>query len=183
MRKHIALEVHFQLQSPAAAIKTVGVPFVAGALMPLLVRIYYHAVFGRLGGLLGWMLFGVLGDKNPSSETAFLFLKHGDVNSMLGGAIIGGIIGYFLVGVEAIRDRAMVKFARLASYGVLLGAIGGALGMYLGDKVNSALVTYVSDDLFMRVLARGIGWILLGMAIGMCEGIAARSLGKFSYVT
>src|SRR5262249_53547008 len=106
-------------------------------------------------------------------------------NSMLGGAIIGGIIGYFLVGVEAIRDRAMVKFARLGSYGVLLGALGGALGMYLGDKVNYALiaVTAGSADLFMRVLARGMGWSLLGLAIGMSEGIAARSVGKFSYGT
>src|ERR1700688_2936939 len=31
--------------------------------------------------------------------------------------------------------------------------------------------------------ARGIGWMLLGLAIGGCEGIAARSLGKFSYGT
>jgi hypothetical protein len=29
----------------------------------------------------------------------------------------------------------------------------------------------------------GVGWTLLGVAIGMSEGIAARSLGKFSYGT
>src|SRR5207249_10954916 len=140
--------------------------------MPLLVRIYYNAVFGALGGLLGWLLFGVLGDKNPSSDTV-------DINLILGGAIIGGIIGYFVVGVEALRDRAWVKFARLGSYGFLLGAVGGALGMYLGERVNSILIG-ISDTVLMRVLARGIGWSLLGAAIGMSEGIAARSLGKFS---
>lgn len=150
--------------------------------MPLLVRIYYNAVFGALGGLLGWMLFGVFGNKNPSGERVFLFFTGGDLNSLLGGAIIGGIIGYFIVSVEAIRDRAVVKFARLSSYGVILGAIGGALGMYIGDKVNYLLVG-VADTLFMYILARGIGWSLLGMAIGMSEGIAARSLGKFSYST
>src|SRR5262245_26405655 len=108
--------------------------------MQLLSRIYYNAVFGALGGLLGWMLFGVFGDRTPNPDTVFLFLSGEDLNSLLGGAIIGGVIGYFVVSVEAIRDRALVKFARLASYGAVLGAIGGALGMYLGDKVNSALI-------------------------------------------
>ena len=33
------------------------------------------------------------------------------------------------------------------------------------------------------MVARGLGWTVLGVAIGMSEGIAARSLGKFSYGT
>src|SRR5439155_21759007 len=32
--------------------------------MALLTRIYFNAVFGGLGGLLGWMLFGIFGDPN-----------------------------------------------------------------------------------------------------------------------
>src|SRR5262249_46211852 len=35
--------------------------------MSLLVRIYYNAVFGALGGLLGWLLFGVFGEKYSSA--------------------------------------------------------------------------------------------------------------------
>src|SRR5262249_29426861 len=30
-------------------------------------------------------------------------------------------------------------------------------------------------------IVRGLGWLLLGVAIGVSEGIAARSLGKLSY--
>lgn len=67
--------------------------------MALLVRIYYNAVFGTLGGLLGWMLFGVFGDKNPTAETQPLQM-------LIGGTIIGGIIGYFVVSVDAVRDQA-----------------------------------------------------------------------------
>jgi hypothetical protein len=144
--------------------------------MPLLVRIYYNAVFGALGGLLGWMLFGVFGDRNPGEDAGWL-------NSLLGGAIIGGCIGYFVVSVEAIRDGALVKFARLASYGVVLGAIGGAIGMFLGDKINFLLVSPQDPGWFFPMLARGVGWSFLGVAIGMSEGIAARSLGRFSYGT
>jgi hypothetical protein len=149
--------------------------------MPLLLRVYYNAVFGALGGLLGWMLYGVFGDKNPGSDSAFLFFTRQDMNSFLGGALIGGAIGLLIVSVEAIRDGALVRFARLASYGVVLGAVGGALGMYIGDQVNYLLVK--SDNALVAILARGIGWTFLGISIGMSEGIAARSLGRFSYST
>jgi hypothetical protein len=149
--------------------------------MALLSRIYFNAVFGALGGLLGWMLFGVFGDKNPSSEPAFLIFSKTDVNLLLGGALIGAVIGYFVVSVEALRDLSLVRFARHASYGLLLGAVGGAVGMLAGDKVNYWLIQVMGNHLIVTSIARGLGWSLLGVAIGMSEGIAARSLGKFSY--
>ncbi len=142
--------------------------------MPLLSRIYFNAVFGALGGLMGWVLFGVFGDKNPDAQAVL-------ANAALGGAVIGGAIGYFVVSVEAIRDRSLPRFARLASYGVLLGLVGGALGMTAGDQVNFLLIRLLGDSLPVTMVARGLGWSLLGVAIGMSEGIAARSLGKFSY--
>jgi Inner membrane component of T3SS, cytoplasmic domain len=151
--------------------------------MALLVRIYFNAVFGALGGLLGWMLFGILGDKTAGDDLR---------QWLLGGALIGGLIGYFVVSVEAIRDRSLPRFCRLACYGVLLGALGGALGMVVGELVNYKLVQYLGAaregavEVLRQVgtmLARGLGWTFLGVAIGVSEGIAARSLGKASYGT
>jgi MFS family permease len=151
--------------------------------MALLSRIYFNAVFGAVGGLLGWMLFGVFGRKDAAESDLHWQL-------LLGGAFIGGAIGYFLVSVDALRDRSLLRFVRMASYGVALGAVGGSLGMWLGDKANFWLVRLVGSAqhggiaaLLVSVLARGLGWTLLGMAIGVSEGIAARSLGKFSYGT
>jgi hypothetical protein len=145
--------------------------------MALLVRIYLNAVFGALGGLLGWLLFGIFGDKQFSSIG----------QQLLGGALIGGLIGYLIVSVEAIRDRSLVRFCRLASYGVLLGALGGAPGNVVGEQVNYHLVQGLLSAPALRsageVLARGLGWMFLGLAIGLGEGIAARSLGKLSYGT
>ena len=149
--------------------------------MALLSRIYFNMVFGGLGGLFGWMLFGVFGEKNPSSRSAFLFLTHGDLNTFLGGALIGGLIGFFVVGVEAIRDRSATRFARSASYGVVLGALGGALGMWLGDLVNAGLQNLFPATLLVPILSRGLGWSLLGIAIGVSEGVAARSVRRLSY--
>jgi hypothetical protein len=145
--------------------------------MALASRIYFNAVFGGLGGLLGWMLFGIFGDKSAANVTRQL---------LLGGALIGGAIGYFVVSVEAIRDRSLIRFARLASYGVVLGLLGGAAGIYIGDWVNYAMVGRIGATrqvlaLLGTLFARGLGWMFLGVAIGFSEGIAARSLGKFSY--
>jgi hypothetical protein len=146
--------------------------------MALLARIYFNAVFGALGGLIGWMLFCVF--VNPSGAD--------DRQWLLGGAIIGGSIGYFVVSVEAIRDRSLVRFCRLASYGVVLGALGGALGMWLGEQVNFRLVGAIGRrdgtvPLLATMLARGLGWMFLGLACGVGEGIASRSLGQLSYGT
>ena len=149
--------------------------------MALLTRIYFNAVFGALGGLLGWMLFGIFADPSAAdAQTAAFWL-----NLLLGGAVIGGAIGYFVVSVEALRDRSLLRFVRLACYGVLLGALGGAIGMILGEWVNYVLVRLFGAGGVIAFLgamfARGLGWMCLGAAVGVSEGVAARSLGKLSY--
>jgi len=145
--------------------------------MDLLVRIYFNAVFGGLGGLLGWMLFGIFGDKNSSSPSQLV----------LGGALIGGFIGYLVVSVDAFRDQSLVRFCRAASFGVVLGSLGGAAGILMGEQVNYYLVHKLLTASFLRgageVFSRGLGWMLLGVAVGLGEGIAARSLAKLSYGT
>ena len=144
----------------------------------MLTRIYFNAVFGGLGGLLGWMLFSILSRNDPSLEPL-----------LLDGALVGGGIGYFVVSVDAIRDRSWLRFVRLASYGLVLGAVGGAIGMLIAERVNYLLVGGIgairgsSFKFLGTVLARGLGFLFLGAFVGGSEGIAARSLGKFSYGT
>ena len=151
--------------------------------MALLLRIYLNAVFGALGGLLGWLLMGVFCERT-SADSAITR------NLLLGGALIGGAIGYWVVSVEAIRDRSLVRFVRLASYGVVLGMIGGAVGMVLGELLNFKIIEATGKgsgggaaNYLIGMFSFGLGMMLLGLGIGMSEGIAARSLGKFSYGT
>ena len=66
------------------------------------------------------MLFGVFADPDAADPRLAAFW----LNLLLGGAIIGGAIGYFVVSVEALRDRSLLRFVRLATYGVLLGGLG-----------------------------------------------------------
>ena len=98
--------------------------------MALFLRVYFNAVFGGLGGLLGWMLFGVFGDKSSSSPA----------QQILGGALIGGFIGYLVVGVDAIRDGSFLRFCRLATYGVVIVVLAfvATLAAYLPARRAAA---------------------------------------------
>jgi hypothetical protein len=148
--------------------------------MALITRIYFNAVFGGLGGLLGWMLFSIFANK--TDDVTFFRL-------VVDGLFIGGGIGAFVVSVEALRDRSWLRFVRLACVGMLLGGLGGALGMCLAEMTNYLLVSRMGAIresvliFFLTVIARGLSFTLLGLFVGASEGLAARSRGKFSYGT
>lgn len=143
--------------------------------MPRVVRLYFNAVFGALGGLVGWLLFGQLVPNAWSWQ----------VNAVVGGAIIGGTIGYFVVSVDALLSRAPLRFIRYAAVGSTLGALGGAVGFLVGDWVNFQLVPRAGAAPWWAAAggaaARALGWSVFGLAVGLAEGIAARSLRKLYY--
>lgn len=138
-------------------------------------RLYFNAMLGALGGLLGWMLFG-----------EFVAPQwHWSMRAWVGGGLIGAVIGYFVVGTDALLVRAPLRFIRQAAIGVLLGGAGGALGFWLGERVHYMLVPATGEVGLVGsvglVLARALGWALFGMAVGCAEGVAARSARKLSY--
>ena len=75
------------------------------------------------------------------TEGARLSLEGFTIAGALWGCLIGGAIGYFVVSVEAIRDRSLLRFVRLACYGVLLGILGGAGGVLLGALILGERLT------------------------------------------
>ena len=111
--------------------------------MALLARIYFNAVFGALGGLLGWMLFGVFGDKTDERYLPQM---------LLGGAFIGGAIGGFVGGClfqlfyDMSRESLSTTYFWNATGLVILGACIGSL---------SALVQGVFQPASVKVMR---GW-------------------------
>jgi hypothetical protein len=144
--------------------------------MALLSRIYYNGVFGALGGLFAWLVYGVFGEPTPSGFGRV-------IETIFAGIIVGGIVGCFVVSVDAIRDLSLIRFVRQASLGIVIGLAGGAVGMLVGDFANYYIIGTMGRSMTGHMLARGFGWLFLGIAIGMSEGIAARSIGKLSYGT
>ncbi len=146
--------------------------------MGRVLSIYFNAVFGALGGLLGWLIFSEFVSKHWAWWQS----------ALANGAIVGAMIGYFVVSADAILDRAFTRFGRYAAYGVAMGAVGGAVGCWLGDWVNYGVISGAlsergSQGLVLPVAARGLGWMVLGLAVGASGGLAARSMAKVWYGT
>lgn len=126
--------------------------------MSLVRLVYYSALIGGWAALAGWMLAEIL------------FFRHGGSIGRLGvaaiGAIVGGAIGAGLGLVASIANGQRLHFARRSAPGLLGGALGGGLGSLLGDFL------YAHD------LPRALGWMVMGLAIGLSDGIYERSASK-----
>jgi hypothetical protein len=143
--------------------------------MSKLRRIYLHALIGALGGWLGWMLFGELCSKDwPWHQQA-----------LIGGALIGACIGFGIAGLEALMDRSALRFLRYSAVGIILGGLGGAAGMWIGDWTNKVIAESAGGSgaiaVIGSVIARVLGWALFGLAVGISEGVAAGSHRKITY--
>jgi hypothetical protein len=117
-------------------------------------RIYYYAIFGAIGGLIGWHGSNLLG------------LSFSD-NIYLSDAISGGVIGLCLglpLGVaEGLISRNVLRALRGAFFAGLVGLVAGVVGLPLGE--------WVFHLAGAGVLGRALGWGLFGLMIGLAEGI------------
>src|SRR5437588_553600 len=117
--------------------------------MGLLTRIYYNTVFGALGGLLGWMLFSIFGDRTAGEQAL-------DWQLVQDGALIGGSIGGTLGGFLGGSLFGLVYLVSLNRGGN--PAFAGATGLVImGACIGSlsALVQGVFQPASVKVLR---GW-------------------------
>ena len=121
-------------------------------------RTYYYAVFGAIGGLIGWQISNVIGLSFASS----IYLSEAVV-----GALVGLSIGLLIGIAEGVLTRNLVQAAKAGGLGGLLGAGAGIIGLPL------------SEWLFQSVGAgmggRTLGWAVFGLLIGLAEGMGGRS--------
>lgn len=127
-------------------------------------QIYYNALFGALGGLLGWLIVGSLDTGGWS-----IWLHNPFVGGGL-GLFIGGLVGAVdgLVFKRSIR-RSLVD----AGSGAVAGLVSGLLGLLLGG----AIFGMTGGGLTGRLL----GWLFFGLFLGAGEGIISRSRLRISY--
>lgn len=149
--------------------------------MTIFFRVYYRAIFGALGGLLGWMLFGALGDRNTTDDAQ-------QFQQLLGGWCVGACVGFSLAVIGALSDPSLVRWCRASAIGTVAGGIGGMLGVWAGDQVNYILIAGVDPASARHVwrslrsiTARGLGWLILSAFVGASEGLSSRSTAKTVY--
>jgi hypothetical protein len=121
-------------------------------------RLYYYAVLGAGGGLVGWQLSDLLG----LSFTRFLFL-----NEMLVGALIGLSVGLLIGITEGAVMFNPLRALRAGLFGGGLGLVAGAVGLPLGE-----LAFQLTGG---AAVGRALGWGLFGLLIGAAEGLTGGS--------
>ncbi len=120
---------------------------------------FYCAVIGGWSAFFAWMV------------CEFLFLRSGgDAKWQMvvcSTAIVGGAIGAGLNAVAGMSNGGVYQSIQRLGPGFIGGGIGGAVGGLLGNLLFAVFG-----------IPRVIGWIIMGLGIGVVEGLYERSPSK-----
>ena len=116
-------------------------------------RIYYNAILGALGGLIGWALISLL-LRFETSETFWLLLR-----DALLGALVGACIGFAVGSAEQLAGRLRLPNLRQSALSAAIGAGAGLVGLVIGE-----LIFLVAGG---GVWPRALGWALFGALLGL----------------
>ncbi len=120
-------------------------------------RTYYFAVFGAIGGLIGWQVSNLLG---------LSFISNIYLSDAIVGALVGLCIGLLIGITEGALTLNLVGAARSGGMGGLLGLGAGVIGLPLGE--------WLFQSVGAGVLGRALGWAVFGLLIGLAEGVGSR---------
>lgn len=117
-------------------------------------RAYYYAVFGAIGGLVGWQMSNLMG--LSFSQNIFL-------SDVVVGALLGVCIGVPLGAAEGLVTLSPLRAMRAGVVAGLVGLLAGAIGLPLGE----AAFQIVGAGGF----GRAVGWGLFGLFLGLAESV------------
>ena len=121
-------------------------------------RTYFYAVFGAIGGLIGWQMSDFLG----LSFVTNLYLSEAIV-----GALVGFVIGLFIGVTEGLLTQNFVQAVRAGLFSAFLGLVAGAIGLPLSEFLFQAVGA--------GMLGRALGWGVFGLLLGLAEGVVGKS--------
>lgn len=126
--------------------------------MSLARLIYYCAVVGGWAAFAGWLVAEIL------------FFRHGSGGGTLEVALVSGLVGAAIGSGLSFVTRLSNAELKASLLGVAPGLVGGALGGALGGLIG--------DELFRFGLPRAAGWMIVGLGIGVADGLYERSPSK-----
>jgi VWFA-related protein len=144
--------------------------------MPKTSKIILYALAGAFGGAAAWVFVLTLSNISDGGLRTELLL----------GALSGAFIGAFIWSHEMIVGRQYKAVIERAGFGAAAGILGGALGAALGSTIFTILGKFVADAGGFRTsaglaLAVGLGWAILGAAVGLSGGMMVRSRERALY--
>lgn len=117
-------------------------------------RLYYYALLGAVGGLIGWQVSNILG---------LSFLN----NLYVSEVIVGGLIGFFIGALIGVSEGAALRSPAFALRAGLVSGLFGLLGGAIGLPIAEATFQVLGGDAWTRSL----GWALFGGLIGAGLGL------------
>ncbi|MBV9851214.1 MAG: FHA domain-containing protein [Armatimonadetes bacterium] len=152
--------------------------------MSLQARTVLNLIAGAVAGLLAWALTDLTGwfadilraqhQLVPGEYDYGRFLFY--------GALFGLLLGLLLGIVEALSLDSQRQMWLALAWGGLIGFFGGALGLHLGQTMwallapENSMGAGGSPGLFFRVLlARALGYAIVGAVVGAAQGASRRS--------
>ncbi len=126
--------------------------------MNRLMRTYYFAVLGGIGGLIGWKISDMLG---------LSFFQNIYLSEAVVGALIGLMIGFLIGTSEGLITGNFIEAGKSGITSALLGIAGGAIGLPTGE--------FIFQNLGGEWIGRILGWCIFGSLIGLAEGIIWKS--------
>lgn len=115
-------------------------------------RAYYYAVFGAIGGLVGWQLSNLLG---------LSFSRNIYLSDVVVGALLGACIGVPLGAAEGLVTLSPLRALRAGGLAGMVGLLAGAIGLPLGEAAFQIVGA--------GAVGRAIGWSLFGLFLGLAE--------------
>lgn len=119
-------------------------------------RLYYYAVLGAMGGLIGWQASNMIG----LSFWSNLYLSEIVVGGLI-GLSIGALIGLS----EGLNSGNLLQILKSTLFSGGLGLIGGAIGLPIAE----GLFQFLGGGF----LGRAIGWAIFGLLIGAAFAITS----------
>ena len=134
------------------------------------------SILGLLAGAAAWPLMELILSYQQLFPSYFFF-------SIAQGALFGIVMGAFFGSGEGLTSKESGKIVGGTLTGMATGVVGGVVGFIAGQGVlflvvQHAFTSYHTQQLIAVPLARVVGWAILGIAVGVSEGVRARSLKK-----
>ena len=125
--------------------------------MSRMMRLYYYAILGAMGGLIGWQSSNMVG----LSFWSNLYLSEIAVGGLI-GLSIGALIGLS----EGLFSRNPLQILKSGLFSGGWGLLGGAIGLPIAEFLFQTL----GGDPWTRAVGWGVFGLLIGGAFGITGG-------------
>lgn len=127
---------------------------------------------GFLGGLSSWPLLEMVLSKQSSFSNYLVFF-------MVASMIPGLFMGFFMGCGEGLLNKSLSRIIKGSLVGLSVGMIGGIVGGFIGQILLAGIIQYFpNSDLALLLIARTCGWAIVGVFVGISEGVRALSVRK-----